>query len=166
MIRLWLLLALLLPLPALAKAPDAVPAALAGSYNDQNPFARIIRGELPAAKVYEDSDVLAFMDNSPVAPGHVLVISKTSKARNLLEIDPADLDKVMRVAQRIMRAQLVALGCDGVTVTQNNGAGQTVFHLHVHLIPRSKGVPMLPPAARGVDVATLETVAARIRAAL
>ncbi len=166
MIRLGLLLALLLPAPALARAPEAVPAALDGSYNDSNPFARIIRGELPAAKVYEDADVLAFMDNSPAAPGHVLIISKTSKARNLLEIDPADLDKIMRVAQRIMRAQLLALGCDGVTMTQNNGAGQTVFHLHVHLIPRTRGMPILPPAARGLDVAILEPVAAKIRAAL
>lgn len=161
-------LALLLAACAPHAAPlRPLPAALAGSYDAQNPFARIIRGELPAAKVYEDAHVLAFMDNSPLTPGHVLVISKTSRARNLVEMNPRDLRRVMAVAARIARAQLVALGpdgIDGVRIMQNNGSAQSVFHMHVHVLPHRRGVW----ATTGVPtpLSDLKPMAARIAAAL
>ena len=137
--------ALLLAGCATAPAPRVTPAAqvqalIPGTYNDNNPFAKIIRGEAPAAKVYEDKDVVAFMDINPVERGHVLVISKTSRARNLLEIDLADLDKIMAVARRVGQAEMIALGANGFSIEQNNGEGQTVYHLHVHVHPRWKGV--------------------------
>ena len=115
--------------------------SLQGAYDPDNVFARVLRGELPAHKVYEDDGVLAFMDLFPQAPGHVLVISKASQARNLLEVEPAHLDALMRGVQRVARAVEAALKPDGIVVTQFNGAcaGQTVFHLHVHIIPRDDG---------------------------
>lgn len=162
------LLALLLAACAPYSAPlRPLPAALAGSYDAQNPFARIIRNELPAARVYEDAHVLAFMDTSPLTPGHVLVITKTSRARNLLEISPRDLDRVMAVAARIARAQVIALGpdgIDGVRIMQNNGSAQSVFHLHVHVVPHRRGVW----ATTGVPtpMSELKPMAARIAAAM
>ncbi len=139
-------MAVALLLGGCVSAPRGLPAVqvqalLPGSYDSNNPFARIIRGTLPAAKVYEDDRVLAFMDIAPVEKGHVLVISKTSLARNLLEIDLADLDRIMAVARRVGQAQMKALGADGFSIEQNNGYGQTVFHLHVHVIPRYRGQP-------------------------
>lgn len=160
-------LALLLAACAPQAAVRPLPAALAGTYNPQNPFARIIRGELPAAKVYEDAHVLAFMDTSPLTPGHVLVVSRTSRARNLIEMAPRDLARVMAVAARIARAQLVALGpdgIDGVRIMQNNGSAQSVFHLHVHVLPHRRGVW----ATTGVPtpLSDLQPMAARIAAAM
>jgi len=124
-------------------AAPAVDQQLDGRYDPGNPFARIIRGELPADKVYEDADVVAFLSRDQNAPGHVLVISRTSRARNILDISPADLTRVMMVVQRVARAERIALGADGLIVRQNNGAaaGQTVFHLHVHVIPCWNGKP-------------------------
>ncbi len=118
--------------------------SLDGPYNDQNIFAKIVRGEMPAVKLYEDRDVLAFMDVFPQARGHCLVVSKTSKARNLLEVEPDVLCTVMADVQRVARAVVAALNPDGVIITQFNGsaAGQTVFHLHVHIIPRWADQPM------------------------
>lgn len=160
-------LALLLAACAPQARLQPLPAAVAGSYDLQNPFAKIIRGELPAAKVYEDRDVLAFMDTSPLTPGHVLVISKTSQARNLLEISPRDLTRVMNVARRIARAQLVALapdGINGVRIMQNNGGAQSVYHLHVHVLPHRRGVW----ATTGVPtpLSELRPMAARLAAAM
>jgi diadenosine tetraphosphate (Ap4A) HIT family hydrolase len=108
-----------------------------------NPFARILRGELPAFKVYEDGQVLAFLSLDQDAPGHVLVISKTSQAQDITAITPQDLMRVMRVAQRVAKAEVIALHADGVVLQQNNGAaaGQTVFHLHVHVVPHWTGAP-------------------------
>ncbi len=158
---------LLVAAPAIARAPEPLPPQLAGSYDTHNPFARILRGELPAAKVYEDAHVLAFMDNHPVAPGHVLVISKTSHARNLLEIEPRELARVMAVAQRIIRAEFTALGATGVVIQQNNGSAQTVFHLHVHVIPRYNGDGGdHPPGGPQQTADQLAPVAARLAAAL
>jgi len=139
---------------------------LKGAYDPSNVFARIIRGELPSYKVYEDADVLAFMDRAPLEAGHVLVISKTSKARNLLEIDPKDLAKVMAVAQRVGQAQVDALGLEGFMILQNNGVGQSVPHLHVHVIPRIAGKPVYLAENAVADPKDLEAMAARIRAAM
>jgi histidine triad (HIT) family protein len=118
------------------------------SYDPHNIFAKILRGELPSYKVYEDDKVLAFLDIMPRAPGHTLVLPKTP-ARNLLDVDADDLLQVMKVAQKIAKASLKAFGAQGVTLQQfNEGAGgQVVFHLHVHVIPRQDGVPMKPAAS-------------------
>ena len=111
--------------------------SLDGEYDRDNLFARILRGELPCAKVYEDADVFAFMDLFPQARGHLLVVSKTSHARNLLDVEPAALEKLILGVQRLARATRAALQPDGMAITQFNGApaGQTVFHLHFHIIP-------------------------------
>lgn len=136
------------------------------AWSDQNVFARIIRGELPVAKVYEDKYVLAFMDNHPVAPGHVLVISKVAHARNMMEMDPENLARIMRVARRVAIAERDSLHPTGVVVQQNNGNASSVPHLHVHVYPAYGDVPSLSsqPALVGVD--ELEKMAAKIRAAL
>src|SRR6266700_4185724 len=94
-------------------APYIAPMPLHDAYDSNNAFARILRGELPAAKVYEDQYVLAFMDHAPAETGHVLVISKTSHARNLLEEDPEDYARLMAVVRRIGQAQVTALGAPG-----------------------------------------------------
>ena len=111
------------------------------SYDPNNIFAKILRGELPCHKVYEDDQALAFLDIMPRAPGHTLVLPK-SAARNLLDVDPDDLAHVMKVAQKVAKAAIKAFGADGVTVQQFNesAGGQVVFHLHVHVIPRKEGV--------------------------
>jgi hypothetical protein len=114
---------LLLSLPVFAGPDSAAAPASADStnsrYDPQNPFAKIIRGELPADKVYEGAHVLAFLSLDEKAPGHVLVISKTSKARNIMEISPQDLVRVTLVAQRIAKAERSALRADGVMIQQN-----------------------------------------------
>lgn len=150
--------------PTITPAGARIP--LAAAYDEQNPFARIIRGELPAYKVHEDADVLAFMDRAPMEPGHVLVISKTSKARTILEMDPKDLAKVMAVVQRVGRAEVEALGLEGFMIIQNNGVGQSVPHLHVHVIPRIAGKPAYLAENAPADPKDLEAMAAKIRAAM
>ncbi len=112
--------------------------SLDDDYDPNNIFARIIRGEAPCAKVFEDGEVFSFMDAFPQARGHTLVVSKLSRARNLLDVDPLELKSVILGVQRIARAIRSALKPDGLIVTQFNGAaaGQTVFHLHFHIIPR------------------------------
>lgn len=150
--------------PTITPAGARIP--LTAAYDENNPFARILRGELPAYKVYEDADVLAFMDRAPMEPGHVLVISKTSKARNILEMDPADLAKVMAVVQRVGHAEVEALGLEGFMITQNNGVGQSVPHLHVHVIPRIAGKPVYLAENAPADPKDLEAMAARIKAAM
>jgi diadenosine tetraphosphate (Ap4A) HIT family hydrolase/pimeloyl-ACP methyl ester carboxylesterase len=139
---------------------------LKAAYDEANPFAKILRGEIAVPKVYEDDQVLAFMDYAPAEPGHVLVISKTSKARNLLEVSPTDLSRLMTVAARVGQAQVDGLGVEGFTIVQNNGVGQSVPHLHIHVIPRVAGKPlMFVENARG-DPKAIEAAAARIRAAM
>jgi diadenosine tetraphosphate (Ap4A) HIT family hydrolase/acetyl esterase/lipase len=139
---------------------------LKGVYDEANPFARILRGELAAPKVYEDDQVLAFMDHAPAEPGHVLVISKTSKARNILEMSPQDLSRLMAVAAKVGQAQVDGLGVEGFTIVQNNGVGQSVPHLHIHVIPRLAGKPlMFVENARG-DPKAVEATAAKIRGAM
>jgi histidine triad (HIT) family protein len=137
------------------------------SYDHNNIFAKILRGELPAHKVYEDDRAYAFLDIMPRAPGHTLIIPK-APARNILDVSPEDLAHVMKVAQKIAQAAVTVFGADGVTVQQFNeqAGGQVVFHLHVHVIPRKDGVPMKPPATFREETAVLSDQALRLAAAL
>ena len=136
-------------------------------YDQTNIFAKILRGEIPCHKVYEDDKALAFLDIMPRAPGHTLVLPK-APARNLLDIAPADLAHVMQVAQKIAQAQMRAFKADGITIQQfNEGAGgQVVFHLHVHVIPRKQGVPLKPPASVKEEPSVLSDQALKLAAAL
>ena len=118
--------------------------SLDGTYDTDNIFAKIARGEAPCAKVYEDDDVLAFLDLFPQGRGHTLVISKTAQARNLLDVDTETLGRLMAGVQKVARGVRAALNPDGIVITQFNGApaGQTVFHLHFHIVPRFEGVAL------------------------
>ena len=141
--------------------------SLDGAYDENNIFAKILRGEMPATRVFEDDHVLAFMDAFPQSRGHTLVIPKHSHARNLLEEEPQVLSVLMLGVQRVARAVRAALKPDGLVVTQFNGstAGQTVFHLHVHIIPRWDGVPLGRHAGGGMaDPAELKVLAEQIAA--
>ena len=143
--------------------------SLTGVYEPDNIFARIIRGEAPAAKVFEDAATIAFLDVFPQSEGHTLVIPKEGAARNLLDADPAILAPLMRTVQRVGRALITTLNPDGLIVTQFNGqaAGQTVFHLHVHLIPRWRGRELARHAGGAMANADdLARLAARIAAAV
>src|SRR5215210_2412586 len=137
------------------------------AYDPNNIFAKTLRAELPCHKVYEDDKVLAFLDIMPRAPGHTLVLPK-APARNLLDVDPADLAHVMRVAQKIAQADMKVFNADGVTIQQFNetAGGQVVFHLHVHVIPRKAGEPMKPPASVKEEPAVLSDQALKLAAAL
>lgn len=137
------------------------------SYDDQNVFAKILRGELPCAKVHEDDRTLAFMDIMPRAEGHCLVIPK-APARNLLDCDEADLAACIAMAKRLSSAVMKAFGVGGVTLLQANeaAAGQEVFHLHFHVIPRTDGEKLKPPASEMEKPEVLAVNAEKIRAAL
>lgn len=137
------------------------------SYDPNNIFAKILRGELPSYKVYEDDKAFAFLDIMPRAPGHTLVLPK-APARNLLDVSSEDLAHVMTVAQKIAKAALKAFEADGITVQQfNEGAGgQVVFHLHVHVIPRKMGVAMKPPASEKEKPEALAEHAKKLAAAV
>lgn len=142
--------------------------SLHGDYDEQNIFAKIIRGEAPCYKLYEDDEVLAFLDVFPQSFGHSLVIPKQAQARNILEIDSASLAKVMAVVQRLARALVDELQPAGVQVAQFNGApaGQTVFHIHMHVIPRFAGESLGIHASTKADPAELEQLQARLLARL
>src|ERR1700745_1075004 len=133
------------------------------SYDPNNVFAKILRGELPSYKVYEDEGAFAFLDIMPRAPGHTLILPK-APARNILDADPDILAHVMKVAQKIAKAAMTAFAAEGVTVQQFNesAGGQVVFHLHVHVLPRHHGIALLPPASRKEDVKVLEDHAAKL----
>ncbi|PWJ85776.1 histidine triad (HIT) family protein [Pseudaminobacter salicylatoxidans] len=137
------------------------------TYDDTNVFAKILRGELPAHKVYEDETAIAFMDLMPQSTGHTLVVPKTP-SRNLLDADPASLGPLMAVVQKIARAAKQAFEADGVTVSQFNeiAAGQTVFHLHVHILPRFEGVPLKPHTGHMEKPEILAEHAEKLRAVL
>lgn len=136
-------------------------------YETDNIFAKILKGEIPAVKLYEDDDALAFMDVMPQAPGHLLVIPK-APSRNLLDADPAVLAKLMPVVQKLAIAAQEAFDADGVYVAQFSepAAGQTVFHLHFHVIPRHEGQPLKPHAGGMADIDMLKEQAEKIKAAL
>lgn len=141
--------------------------SLDGTYDDGNIFAKILRGEMPSARVFEDEHVFAFMDVFPQSKGHTLVIPKHSTARNLLAEEPERLSTLILGVQRVARAVRAALNPDGLVVTQFNGApaGQTVYHLHFHIIPRWDGVALGRHAEGGMaDMAELKDLAARIAA--
>ena len=142
---------------------------LQATYDPDNIFAKILRGEIPAVKVWEDDHVLAFMDVFPQSEGHVLVISKTSTARTLLEMEPKALGRLIGATQRTARAVAKVLQPDGFQIMQFNGeaGGQTVFHLHFHVVPRWSDRPMKGHGhAPMADPETLRALADRIAAAL
>jgi len=140
--------------------------SLTTTYDAQNIFAQIIRGEAPCYKLYEDDDVLAFLDLFPQSFGHTLVIPKRSAACNILDVDSEALCQVMRVVQQLTRTIVAELAPDGVQIAQFNGApaGQTVFHIHMHIVPRYAGQGMAVHAAQKADPAELERLQARLRA--
>ena len=137
------------------------------SYDSSNIFARILRGEIPCHKVHEDEHTLAFMDVMPQADGHTLVIPK-SPSRNLLDADPAALGPLMASVQKVANAVRKAFGAEGIVIQQFNepAAGQTVFHLHVHILPRHAGAPLRPHTGEMADHQLLARHAEMIRAAL
>jgi len=137
------------------------------AYDASNVFAKILRGEMPAQKVYEDADTLAFMDIMPRADGHVLVIPKTP-ARNVLDATPAQLAACMATVQRVAKAQMTAFEADGVTIQQFNeqAGGQVVFHLHYHVLPRHTGVSLRPHTGAMEKPEVLAANAERIRKVL
>jgi|SRR5208282_6839394 len=137
------------------------------AYDDSNIFARMARGEIPCVKVHEDSETLAFMDIMPQADGHTLVIPKLA-GENLFDSSPASVIAAMRTTQRVARAVQRAFAAPGLIVTQFNGAtaGQTVFHLHFHIVPVYVVSGLRPHARIRAEPAILEAHAARIRAAL
>lgn len=142
---------------------------LQAPYDPDNVFARILRGEIPAVKVWEDDAVMAFMDVFPQSEGHVLVVSKTSTARTLLDIEPEVLSRLIHATRRTARAVVKALDPDGFQIMQFNGeaGGQTVFHLHFHIVPRWADRPMKGHGhAPMADAETLRGLADRIAAAL
>ena len=137
------------------------------SYDPNNICAKILRGELPCYKVYEDDKVLAFLDIMPRSPGHTLVLPKVP-ARNILDIGADDLTHVVGTAQKVAKAAMKAFSADGITVQQfNEGAGgQVVFHLHIHVIPRKAGVTMKPPASEKEKPEVLAEHAKKLAAAI
>lgn len=138
-------------------------------YDPDNIFARILRGEIPSVKVWEDDHILAFMDVFPQSEGHVLVISKASTAPSLLEIEPEALARLVAAVQRTARAVERALKPEGFQIMQLNGeaGGQTVFHLHFHIIPRWSDRPMKGHGhAPMAGTESLRRIADRIAAAL
>jgi histidine triad (HIT) family protein len=143
--------------------------SLNGTYDDNNLFAKILRGEVPAVKVYEDDAVLAFMDIFPQARGHVLVLPKGVRARNFIELPEDKVAPLTAAVHKLTKAVTKALKPDGVTVTQFNGedAGQTIFHLHFHIIPRYAGVRLAGHGhSNRADIPELEAIAKQIAAAL
>jgi histidine triad (HIT) family protein len=140
--------------------------SLDGTYDEGNIFAKILRGEMPAARVFEDEHVFAFMDVFPQTKGHTLVIPKHSRARNLLEEEPQVLSELILGVQRVARAVRAALNPDGILVSQFNGApaGQTIYHLHFHIIPRWDGAPLGRHGEGMADPEELKALAAQIAA--
>lgn len=142
--------------------------SLYGDYDPQNIFAKILRGEMPCVKIYEDNNIISFMDMFPQSKGHCLVLPK-APSRNLLYTSPKDIGRLFGGVQRIAVAAQKALKPDGIVITQFNGetAGQTVFHTHVHIIPRYEDAkPSAHSTGEMADMTVLEPLAAKIRAAL
>ena len=137
------------------------------AYDPTNIFAKILRGEIPCYKIYEDAKALAFLDIMPRAPGHALVLPK-APARNILDVTPGDFAHVMTIAQKIAQVSVNLFGADGVTLQQfsESAGGQMVFHLHVHVIPRKLGIALKAPASVKEAPDVLKEQAARLAAAL
>jgi len=137
------------------------------AYDANNIFARILRGEIPCVKVFEDAKTLAFMDVMPEAEGHVLVVPKEA-AQDILDLSADGLAAMMATVQKVARAVDRALAPDGILLKQYNRApaGQSIFHVHFHVVPRREGVALAPHGKAMVQAAALEPVAAKIRAGL
>lgn len=137
------------------------------AYDNDNIFAKILRGEIPAVKVFEDAKTLAFMDVMPESDGHVLVVPKEA-AENLLDLSAESLTATMATVQKTAKAVDKALNPDGILIKQYNGAaaGQSVFHIHFHIVPRREGIPLAPHGKVMVEAARLEPIAAKIRSEL
>jgi histidine triad (HIT) family protein len=135
------------------------------AYDQNNIFAKILRGELPCIKVYEDAHMLAFLDIMPQAKGHTLVVPK-APAEDLFDLPAEIAGPVLIATQRIARAVKVAMGAPGIMIAQLNGraAGQSVFHIHFHIIPRTEGIDLSFHARAQADPAELEPIAKLIRA--
>jgi histidine triad (HIT) family protein len=136
-------------------------------YDPNNIFAKILRGEIPSHRVYEDDHVVAFMDVMPQGVGHTLVVPK-APSRNLLDADPEILGPLFAATQKIANAVRKAFAADGVSVMQFNepASGQTVYHLHVHVIPRFEGIPLRPHSGEMENPDVLAANAGKIKAAL
>ncbi len=136
-------------------------------YDQNNVFAKILRGEVPAYRVYEDDKAYAFLDIMPRAPGHTLVIPKVP-ARNMLDIEPDDLATLIKSTQIVARAAVKAFAADGLTIQQFNepAGGQVVFHLHIHVIPRKIGISLKPAASFKEEQSVLAAHAQKIAAAI
>ncbi|MFD1326840.1 HIT family protein [Mycoplana ramosa] len=137
------------------------------AYDPENIFAKILRGEIPSHKVYEDEHALAFMDVMPQGTGHTLIVPK-APSRNILDADPETLARVVPVVQKIAIAAKAAFEADGVTVIQFNepASGQTIYHLHFHVIPRFDGMPLKPHSGVMEDQSVLASNAQKMRDAL
>ena len=137
------------------------------SYDPNNIFAKILGENIPSVKVYEDAKTLAFMDVMPEAEGHVLVVPKEG-AENILDLSADGLVAMMATVQKVAKAVDKALAPDGILLKQYNraAAGQSVFHVHFHIVPRWEGVPLAPHGKVMVEAARLEPIAAKIRSAL
>ena len=138
-------------------------------YDPDNIFAKILRGDMPATKIYEDDAILAFMDIFPQSEGHALVIPKKVKATNVFDIDPDDLKTLIAGVQKVAKAVEKTLKPDGMRIIQFNGpeAGQTVFHIHFHIIPVYAGKPLRPHAGGGpAEPSRLAALAEKIAAAM
>lgn len=140
---------------------------MSATYDNNNIFAKILRGEIPSSRVYENDDVVAFMDVMPQGTGHTLVIPK-EPSRNLLDAKPEVLANLIQAVQKIAQAVKKAFNADGVTVMQFNepASGQTVYHLHFHVIPRFEGVALKPHTGQMEDMAIIAANAEKIRAVL
>lgn len=137
------------------------------TYDNDNIFAKILRGEIPSTRVLENEHVIAFMDLMPQGPGHTLVVPKAA-SRNLLDADPQVLAETIKAVQQIAIAVKKAFSADGVTIMQFNepAAGQTVYHLHFHVIPRFDGIALKPHTGQMEDAETLAANAEKIKAAI
>ena len=136
-------------------------------YDPDNIFGKVIKGDIPSHKVFEDDDTLAFMDIMPMSRGHALVIPKTG-SRNLFDAEPQVLANLIQKTQRVARAVMTAMKADGVRIMQFNeaAAGQTVFHLHFHILPMYEGVPLKSHTGEMADASELAEQAEKIRAEL
>lgn len=142
--------------------------SLHGQYDPQNIFALILRGDAPCYKIYEDDQVLAFLDIFPQSTGHVLIIPKASRARNILEVEPTVLSAMMSAVQYLTRIIVDELQPDGVQIAQFNGAvaGQTVYHIHMHIIPRWEGLQAGEHGRGKAEAEELRALQARLVARL
>ncbi|WP_020176716.1 HIT family protein [Methyloferula stellata] len=140
---------------------------MSAAYDDTNIFAKILRGELPCYKIFEDDAALAFMDIMPRTQGHCLVIPKVP-ARNVLDIPPDDLSKLIPRVQKVAQAAKIAMQADGITLHQYNepAGGQVIFHLHFHVMPRFAGIELRPHTGQMEKAEVLEANRDKIIAAL